>query len=125
LPPGVYRLLVIHDGAYVDQRRVEVGDRPLSLQFASAGTQVTLTAVPATPCVDLRVIWDVDGPGGHRRYPTTRPRSSPATGGTGLPVVLPPGEYTVRATTADGTSAGITVTVPLPEGTSPPVLQLR
>jgi len=126
LPPGALRLCIAQNGIWLTQRRVVVGNEPLSLSLTpEAGDPVLFSARTETPRIHLRAIFEIEGSDGLRRYSSRRPNNYAAHRSVGLRCVLPPGEYTVRAFTADGARAETAVTLPLKSGAMLPPLILR
>ncbi|MCB9879434.1 MAG: sigma-70 family RNA polymerase sigma factor [Planctomycetes bacterium] len=119
LPAGRYRLLLVQEAGYVDQRLVEVApDRVNEVAFAvvERGATLRMFAVPTVPRVDFKVMWQIEGEGALRRYVSVRGRSQPADRESGLQVVLPPGDYTVSARLPGGAPVRVNVTLPMPAG---------
>ncbi|MEZ6038754.1 MAG: sigma-70 family RNA polymerase sigma factor [Planctomycetota bacterium] len=126
LPTGRYRLLVVQAGSFVAQRMVDVAvDRDNSIALEAPAEVATLRAfaAPGTPRVDLRVLWQIEGADGLRRFVGSRGRTQPADRAAGLQVALPPGEYTVTARVPDGGAVSVRVTLPMADGSEP--LRLR
>ncbi len=129
VPPGPCQFHLWRNGDLVAARRVELASGPLSLDLeAAVGTTVHLSAATATPSASLRVTWDIEGPGSRVRCSSVRAAALPAEAATGLRIVLPEGEYSVRARADSGETAAARMHVSPsagPAGQQAPPLRLQ
>ena len=108
LPVGACRFLLQRRGTYVAERRLLVDAAAAAVTLSAIqGDVARLVARPVAPCRELRVVWQIDGPWGRRRFVSTRSKSARATDPATLAVPLPPGDYVVRAVDGDGAAAEV------------------
>jgi RNA polymerase sigma factor (sigma-70 family) len=123
--PGTHWLALYRGGEALATRRLVVAPDTSTVTLSPArGTEVHLLAVPVVPTTALRVVWEIDGPGGVQRHLTGRAAGLAAHTGSGLSVRLAAGTHTVRARRPDGPTVSVALTVPFAPGAAPPLLRL-